>query len=80
MEKELLNSRSRADWENLIYQWIHSERDRWILSRKLLDGITYDELTSEYQKRYKNAPLEYTQVRKRHKDAEKQLLAHVNDQ
>ena len=39
---------SRAEWENLIDQWIFSERDRAILKRRLLDGITYERLAEEF--------------------------------
>lgn len=39
---------SRIDWENLIDLWIFSERDRAMLKRKLLDGITYEKLSEEF--------------------------------
>ncbi len=39
---------SRDDWEHLIDQHIFSERDRQMLKRKLLDGITYEALAEEY--------------------------------
>ena len=39
---------SRSDWENLIDQYIFSERDRAILKRRLLDGITYEDLSAEF--------------------------------
>lgn len=32
----------------LIDEYIHSERDRQILKRRLIDGITYDELSAEF--------------------------------
>lgn len=37
--------------ENLIDEWIigrNAERDRKILKRRLLDGITYDRLAEEF--------------------------------
>lgn len=77
MDKIALNSRSRTEWEALIFEWIHNERDRWLLTRRLLDGISYDALTGEYQRRYTDTPLEYDQVRKRCKAAEKQLSMHA---
>lgn len=40
--------RSRTEWEHLIDEWIFSERDRKILKRRLLDGLTYDELEAEF--------------------------------
>ena len=39
---------SRSEWENLIDQWIFSERDRAILKRRLLDGICYEPLAEEF--------------------------------
>ena len=71
MDKALLNSRSRTEWEALIHEWIHNEKDRWLITRRLLDGVSYDALTGEYQ-----IPLEYDQIRRRCKAAEKQLKTH----
>ena len=47
--------RSNIDWDNisnseiehLIDEWIHSERDRKILKRRLIDGICYEPLADE---------------------------------
>lgn len=39
---------SRTDWENLIDEWIFNERDREILKRRLLDGLTFEQLASEF--------------------------------
>lgn len=39
---------SRSQWEHLIDEWIFSERDRKILKRRLLDGITYERLAEEF--------------------------------
>lgn len=39
---------SRSDWENLIDQWVFSERDRNLLKRRLLDGVTYEKLSEEF--------------------------------
>lgn len=44
----------RDDWERLIDQWIFSERDRKILKRRLLDGITYERLEEEFQMSVRN--------------------------
>lgn len=32
----------------MIDEWIHSERDRAILKRRLIDGITYEKLAEEF--------------------------------
>lgn len=39
---------SRSEWENLIDEWIFSERDRNILKRRLLDGVKYEDLADEF--------------------------------
>ena len=39
---------SRTEIENLIDEWIFSERDRKILKRRLLDGICYEPLAEEF--------------------------------
>lgn len=42
-----------ADYSNsqiafLIDEWIHSERDRAIMKRRLIDGICYEPLAEEF--------------------------------
>ena len=39
---------SRAQWEEIIDQYIFSERDRKIIKRRLLDGICYEPLAEEF--------------------------------
>lgn len=39
---------SRSEIENLINEWILSERDRKILKRRLIDGICYEPLAEEF--------------------------------
>lgn len=41
---ELSNSRISA----LIDEWIHSQRDRAILKRRLIDGVCYEPLAEEF--------------------------------
>ncbi|MBP5475040.1 MAG: hypothetical protein J6X83_02110 [Methanomicrobium sp.] len=38
----------RTEWERLIDEWIFNERDRGILKRRLLDGITFERLAEEF--------------------------------
>lgn len=38
----------RSDWERLIDEWIFSERDRRLLKRRLLDGVTFEKLSEEF--------------------------------
>ena len=39
---------SRSQIESLIDEWILNERNRAILRRRLIDGITYDRLAEEF--------------------------------
>jgi DNA-directed RNA polymerase specialized sigma24 family protein len=39
---------SNSQIEHMINEWIHSERDRAILKRRLIDGITYERLAEEF--------------------------------
>jgi predicted DNA-binding protein YlxM (UPF0122 family) len=45
MQKEYTNSQIRE----LIDEYIHSERDRCILKRHLIDGISYEPLAEEFK-------------------------------
>lgn len=38
----------RSEIEHLIDEWIFREKDRAILKRRLLDGITYEALAEEF--------------------------------
>lgn len=39
---------SNSQIEELIQEWIHSERDRKILKRRFIDGLTFGELSEEF--------------------------------
>ena len=39
---------SRKEIESLIDDWIFNERDRAILKRRLLDGVTFEQLANEF--------------------------------
>ncbi len=77
VDKNILQTLSRAEWEGIIYQRIFCERDRWLVARHLLDGVPYDRLTAEYQARYTDAPLEYDQIRRRYKAAERTIIKYA---
>ncbi len=38
----------RSEISKLIDEWIFNERDRALLKRRLLDGITYEKLAEEF--------------------------------
>jgi len=40
---------SNSQIRSLIAEYIHSERDREILCRRLIDGITFERLAEEFQ-------------------------------
>ena len=46
--KHSLENYPRSVWEHLIDEWIFNERDRNIIKRRLLDGITFEDLASEF--------------------------------
>lgn len=39
---------SRTQIDFLINEWIHDQRDRQLVSRRLLDGIIYERLAEEF--------------------------------
>lgn len=41
-------NRPVSEWNKLIDEWVFSERDRRILKRRLLDGLTYEQLAAEF--------------------------------
>lgn len=46
--QELLRRRSRDELYELIDQFIHDERDRQLLRRRLHDGIPFEPLSEEF--------------------------------
>ena len=48
-DEAIINSRCRTEWEKLIDEWIHSEVDRKMLKRRLLDGIHFEPLAEEFE-------------------------------
>lgn len=47
MESELFD-KPRSEWEKLIDEWIFNARNRDILKRRLLDGITLERVAEEF--------------------------------
>ena len=43
------NTISNTDLSALIEEWIKSERDRFIMRRTLIDGITYEKIAEEVE-------------------------------
>lgn len=60
----------RSEIECLIDEWIRKERDRAILKRRLLDGITYEKLAEEFD-------LSTTQIKTIVYKSENRLFEHI---
>jgi radical SAM superfamily enzyme with C-terminal helix-hairpin-helix motif len=67
---DVINSKSRSEWEALIREWVHNEIDRKMLARYLLDGIHLEPLAEEFD-------LSTVQCQKRVDTAKKQLFNHI---
>lgn len=72
IDREIINQRSRSEWEAMIQEWVHNEQDRAMLRRHIVDGLTIEAITNEVY-----PALEYTQIRRRIKAAKKQLFDHL---
>ena len=48
-KKEMMKEYTNTEMAILIDEYIHSERDRKILKRRLLDGICYEPLAEEFE-------------------------------
>lgn len=70
MDKALVNTKSRTEWESLIKEWIHNETDRQMLVKRLLDGTKIEPLAEEFE-------LSTVQCQKRLKKAEAQLFKNI---
>lgn len=44
----MIEELSTSEINHLIDEWIHNERDRQILKRRLIDGICYEPLAEEF--------------------------------
>jgi DNA-directed RNA polymerase specialized sigma24 family protein len=49
LAQEKVMEYTNSEITNLIDEHIHSERDRAILKRRLVDGIRYEELAEEFE-------------------------------
>ena len=61
---------SVSEVEHLIDEWIFSQRDRDILKRRLIDGITFEALATEFD-------LSVVQVKRIVKKRQIQLFKHL---
>ena len=70
-DQDIINEKSRTEWEYLIKEWVHNEVDREMLKRRMLDGITYEHLSEEF---FLSVQQAYARVQK----AKKQLFKHIS--
>lgn len=61
---------SRTEIEHLISEWVLNERDRKIMSRRLIDGICYEPLAEEFD-------LSVRQIKNIVYKNEKRILKHI---
>lgn len=61
---------SNSQIEHLIDEWVHSERDRKILKRRLIDGICYEPLAEEFD-------MSVRQMKNIVYKAQKELFKHI---
>ena len=45
--QDIIDSKSRDEWEYLIRQWVHDETGRAVLVKHLLDGKPYERIAEE---------------------------------
>lgn len=70
-EKEMIKEElSRSQIEELINEWILSERDRAIVKRRMIDGLCYEPLAEEFD-------LSVRQVKKIVYKAQEKIFRHV---
>lgn len=60
----------RSKIEFLIDEWIHDQRDRQIVSRRIIDGLTFEKLGEEFD-------LSVTQTKTICYKAQRKLLEHI---
>ena len=68
--KRDLDDISNSELEKAINEWIHSEKDRLILKRRLIDGICYEPLAEEIG-------MSVRQIKERVYRAEAKLFKHI---
>lgn len=66
----MLKNLSNTEISNVIDDWVHSERNRKILKRRFIDGITYEKIAEEFY-------ISVTQAKSIVYKEEKELLIHI---
>lgn len=63
-----------SEIEHLIDEWIRKERDRRIIKRRLLDGVTFERIADEFYSEY---GLSVRQIKNIVYRSEKKIFCHV---
>lgn len=66
----MLKQLSNSHINDLIDEWIHSERDRKIMKRRFIDGICYESISEQFD-------LSVTQIKNIIYRHEKELTKHI---
>ena len=69
-DKDVFNQRGRTEWLSLIFEYVHNETDRQLITRHYLDGICFEPLAEEFN-------LSTVQCQTRVHKAKKQLFSHI---
>lgn len=70
---EYTNSQIRS----LIDEWIHSERDREILSYRFIDGLTIEQIAVRYQAVHPDHPISSDTVKRVISKSGEHLFSHI---
>ena len=70
--KTKVEEKSISEWKNIIDEWIYDEKDRYILKRKMLDNISFEELAREQK-----VDLSTQQTKIRTYKAQAKLFKHI---
>ena len=63
--------------KQLIAEHLHSERDRQILYWRLVDGLTYDQITNRYQQEHPDNYISIDTVKRAIRKSEAILYKHI---
>lgn len=66
-----------SEKHRLIQEWICSERDRYILTRRLIDGVSFLKLEEELAEDKRFIPIQYRQIQNVAAKGIKTLLKHI---
>lgn len=63
--------------KELIYEYIHSERDREVLCYRLIHGLTLEQISERYQARHPDYPISVDTVKRILRKNEPILFRHI---